>query len=448
MRRRLHQNNRQKNTVRLRLLYVVAFTTLIITLVTGLLVVFNLNSFRKSRAMGMESEGGGTNLNRGEIISEFSWDKDPVTASIVGPDADRVSVEAHSMAGGRGATGGLAPGTGGKNINLEIDHKELFDQDGIDISIDYRRNEPSGDFYSRGRAFNFGMLEGFITISYRIESPLGKVESINEKTAYEIPLDRTFRTYRFIYTPLTGKAEIFVNGMIVWQHQHEKNSALSWKNADKILIGRNMNGGGEDKVVFDNLVVRNAGSVVPYTESLLNFMLETKDSGVRIHWNTAANKDVDYFTVEKSVNGVDFHTAGVVPAKPDSSDEEYVFTDRASTKSTILYYRLRQTFKNKKYVTHELSAIKFNSEKSFSIDHITPLPFSKSFDISFYLPKSGQVWVQLTDEAGKIINTESFEAPQGKNVHVYRDEKDMRAGNYILYLIFENKKVSRVIEKS
>lgn len=447
MKKKIQQGIKQKNKIRIRFLYVIAVSTLFITIGIGLLVILNLNNLTKTRAKGTTEEGGGIDLSKGEIISEFNWEADPVTTSIVGPDGKRACEDAHAMTGGRSSSNGLAPGPNGKNIDLEIEDNELFNQDGLDISIDFRRNEPSGDFFSRGKAFNFGMDQGFLIISYKIENNLGKVETVNAKTDYEIPTDRVFRTFRFIFTPLTGKSEIFANGLIVWQKQHEKNSALYWKNAGKIMVGRNMNGGGEDKVVFDNLIVRNSGSVIPFSESLLNFMLEMKDGGVKVHWSTSANKDVAYFSVERSLNGTDFTTVGIVNARSDSAESEYTYLDKTTPGSTVVYYRLKQSFKNKKFITHELSAIKFNSQKSFSIDHINPIPFKTSFDVSYYLPGSGQVWMQISDDKGKILITESFDAPRGKNVHVFKDEKNLQPGEYNLSLIFENKKVTRKVVK-
>jgi len=85
----------------------------------------------------------------------------------------------------------------GKNIDLEIKADEIFKQDGIDISIDFRRNETDGDFFSRENYFNFGMENGFIAIQFCVENKLGKIESVREKTKYEIPVDHVFRNYKF-----------------------------------------------------------------------------------------------------------------------------------------------------------------------------------------------------------------------------------------------------------
>ena len=448
MRKKIQQSLHHKMSVRIRLMYIAAISTMIFTLSAGILVYLEFANQTKTRAQEGKEEGGGSNLNNGEIISEFTWEKDPVTASILGPDAIKISKEAHTKTGGKSSTNGLSAGSKGKNIDLEIDKEEIFNQDGIDISIDFRRNEVSGDFFSRGNYFSFGMREGFLSISYKTENNLGKNEIVNENTEYEIPADLVFRTYRFIFTPSTGKAEIFANNIIVWQHQHEKNSALSWKNGGKIIIGRNMNGGGSDLAIFDNLVVRNSGSAIPFAETLLNFMVEPKDGGAKVHWSSSVNNDVDFYTIERSINGLNFTPVANINSRPDSADEEYTYFDKTQATTPIAYYRLKQTFKNKKSVTHELSAVKFNTEKTFSIERVSPSPFQRTFDIAYYLPASGRVWMQISNERGKIIKSETFEAPQGKNIHVFRDEHDLQNGNYTVALIFDNKKITTRVVKS
>ncbi len=447
MRKKIQQGKRQQNKVRTRVIIIFATTSMVVSIAAGLLVFMNINNLSKTRASGTGSEGGGNNLGNGDIISEFTWEKDPITLAILGSDAIKSGKDAHSMTGGRSSTNGLSPGANGKNIDLEIKANEIFKQDGIDISIDFRRNEPSGNFFTRGN-FNFGMANGFLAINFSVENKLGKPETIKEITNYEIPFDPIFRTYRFIYTPTSGKAEIFVNSVIVWQKEVEKNTPLSWKNTENIFIGKDMNGGGLDRVIFDNLIIRSTSSVSPLAESLLNFMLEAKDGGVKIHWSTSINEKVDHFTIERSINGVDFTNLVNIQSRPDTSEnDEYIFADRTPVSTPLVYFRLRQTFKNGKFITHSLSAIRFKSDKGFAIEKVSPVPFKKSCDISYFLPKSGRVWLQISDEEGRILKTENFEAPQGKNVHIYKDEKDLKAGTYTLSLIFDNKKESTKMVK-
>jgi hypothetical protein len=448
MKKKIYPGKRQKNVLKTKATLVFATVSIFLTMTGGILVYLNLHYAGKSRATATGGEGGGNDLSKGEIIAEFNWDNDPVTTATLGPDGIKVSKDAHSMQGGVNGTSGLSAGEKGKNIDLEVEAGELFRQDGIDISIDFRRNEPSGNFFTRGNMFNFGIDNGFLCISYQTENKLGRPESVRALTNYEVPLDPVFRTYRFIYMPTSGKAELFVNNVIVWQKQHEKNSVLNWKNAGNIIIGENMNGGGTDKAIFDNLVIRSTESVAPLAESLLNFMLEANEGTVKVHWSTSVNDKVDYFTIERSTNGVNFENVANVKALADSLvGDEYVYTDKSQSSAPLVYYRLRQTFKNGKFVTHALSAIKSKYEKGLAIDRISQNQLKDSYNISYYLPKSGRVWLQIADEQGKIISTKSFEAPQGKNVHVLKDESNLNAGTYIISLIFDNKKTSTKIVK-
>ncbi|REK06928.1 MAG: hypothetical protein DWQ39_01870 [Bacteroidetes bacterium] len=409
-----------------------------------------MSQMEKSRASGSGLEQGGIALNAsGEVISEFRWeDNSPLKASI-GPDAIRINSNARTSFGGRASTKGLAPGQGEKDIELEIEGSALFDLEGIDISIDYRRNESSGNFFSRGMAFNFGMDNGFITIQYRTDNGKGGYNTVKEKTRYEIPVDPIFRTYRFIYNPVSGKGEIFVNSVVVWSHHGTPNTPMHWQKSGNIMIGKGMNGGGADKVVFDNLIIRTTGTSSVFAESLLNFMLEPKEKEVSIYWSTTMNNKVDYFSIERSINGVDFVNISNIKANPNLPPHaDYMHVDRTNPTSQIVYYRLRQTFLNGKFVLHPLSAVKFKSERKLAIDHVSPSPFSSSFDISYVIPAAGRVWIQLVDEKGKIVNTETIEAGEGKNIYNYRDKKNITSGEYTLYVIFDNKKVSSKVIKS
>lgn len=448
MKKRIHQQRKNKLKLSGRLFLVLGSIGISLTLVTGWLVYLNISNLSRIKATGNKEIGGNQLNNNSEIIAEFTWEKNPVTHSTFGPDAASVSSSAHSAAGGKAFTHGLAPGTSGKNIDLVIASASLFDQDGIDISIDYRKNEPSGNFFTRGNTFNFGMTKGYILISFRVEDKKGGYETIRATTDYEIPTDDIFRNYRFIYDPVKGKAEIFVNSLIVWSESVAPYTAMYWKDAGNIVVGKDMDGGGKDIPVFDNLVVRSAGSVIPLAESLINFMPEESGGTIELHWSTTVNDRVSTFALQRSENGIDFNTIATIKAKPDmSSEDEYSAADVPPFTDGILYYRLRQNFKDGKFVVHHLTAIKLNMNAALSIDKVTPIPFEKTFDICYCAPSRGRVRIQLTDEKGRIKSTESFDAAKGKNIHVVKDLANLESGPYTLNLIFGEKKVTTKVIK-
>jgi hypothetical protein len=432
--------------MRIRMMVITGSLCLMFALSLGWLVFLNLS--QNTHTSASTTEMGGNILNNGEIISNFTWEKDPATKATLGPDAIKISSTAHTSFGGRSSGGGLAPGLPAKDIDMELAASPLFDVEGIDVSIDFKRHEPSGSFITRGKSLDFGFKKGFLFITYRTMGLSGGYETVSATTDYEIPVDEQFRNYRFIYTPSTGKGELFVNSVIIWSHDGNKNTALYWKDAGNIIIAKGIDGGGKDIPVLDNFSMRTTGSVSPLAESLINFMLMPSGDDIRIYWSTTANDKVDYFTVERSVNGVDFANLSNVPVDPAIKEgEEYVYIDKSINTPGVVFYRIRQTFKDGKFITHATSAIKMKVEKALTIDRISPPTFQNSFNLSYYIPSDGRVWVQLVDESGNIRSSETFEAQQGKNVYIFKDKKNLNSGTYTLNLVFDDKRVSAKVTK-
>ena len=446
MKKTQRQTQAPKTKIRVRMMVITGSLCLLFALSLSWLVFLNLS--QNTRTSASNTEMGGTILNNGEIICNFTWEKNPATKATLGPDAIKISNTAHTAFGGRSSTGGLAPGLPAQDINMELASSPLFDVEGIDASVDFKRHEPSGSFITRGKSLDFGFKKGLIYITYRTMTASGSFETVTATTDYEIPMDEQFRNYRFMYTPSTGKGELFVNSVIIWSHEGIKNTAMYWNDAGNIVVGKGIDGGGKDQPVLDNFTIRTTGSVSPLAESLINFMLIPFGDDISMQWSTTANDQVDYFTIERSVNGVDFANLVNIPADHSLKEgEEYFYTDKTATQPGILYYRLRQTFKGGKFITHATSAIKMKTEKSLTIDRISPPTFQNTFNLSYYVPASGRVWVQLIDDSGKIQCSETFEAQQGKNIYTFRDKKNLSAGTYTLNLVFDDKRVSARVTK-
>lgn len=438
---------RQRTRTTTRLLMVAGGLGISATLIVGWMVYLNIQDISKTRASANQLTSG-TGGSTEEILCEFTWEKDPVLSATLGPDAISSSLDAHSTTGGRASTRGLSAGKNGKNIDLVLEESELFNREGIDISIDYRGSETDGYFISRGMPFYFGIERSKLAIGYRTENESGSAVSVKEVTDYEIIRDDQYRTYRFTYSPITGRAEITVNGAPVWSHQGKSNSPLYWKNGGHLMIGKNMNGDGRDMAILDNLVIRSFGTSSPLAESLLNFMLENSHNDIRVHFSFAQEERINSYTLERSNNGIDFiKIATLHPGEAQSNESEYIYTDPKPQNSTVLYYRIRQNLKNGKSISHPISAIKVNASKNLSIERVNPASFSQSFDVSYFVPKAGRVWIQLQDPNGEIASTSTYDAQPGKNVHVFRDSKGLQKGKYILNIMFDNKKVSTEVVK-
>src|SRR5688572_3368871 len=106
-----------KTKVKIRMMVITGTLCMMFVLSIGWLVFLNLS--QNTRTTASNSEMGGTILNNGEIISNFTWEKDPATKATLGPDAIKISNTAHTAFGGRSSTGGLSAGLPAQDINME-----------------------------------------------------------------------------------------------------------------------------------------------------------------------------------------------------------------------------------------------------------------------------------------------------------------------------------------
>ncbi len=279
-------------------------------------------------------------INNGDVILGFGWDEGNPLVSEIGPDAIDVCVHAECISGGKDSTFGLGAGNGMKNLNLVIPKSDALNVEGIDIAIDYRRFEKSGDFYTRGKEFNFGMKDGKLAIKYKLTAANGKSYSINETTNYEIPEDMEFRNYRFIYTPTTGKGELLVDRVVVWNNQAAPQSKLTWNKSENITIGNEMNGEGKPFPFFDNLVIRQTNTSSKTPMELLSFSADLEGQFVKLNWHTAKEFGVQDFIIEKSSDTKSYKEVGRVKGAGQSNSlKEYTLQDKEPLLG-VTYYRL------------------------------------------------------------------------------------------------------------
>lgn len=302
-------------------------------------------------------------VNNGEIVAGFSWDINPATKADYGPNAVSVSPNAECIAGSHDNSFGLSAGNTLKPINLVIKPVEGMNADGIDIGIDYRRTEADGNFYSRGKDFNFGIKDGKLCIKYKITAPNGKSYMVDEITRYEIPDDQNFRNYRFIYTPSTGRGEVLVDKATVWTNQAAEQSRITWKAGDDIIIGESMNGDGKPSPVFDNLVIRRTGQSNLSPMQLLSFTAELQDKIVMLNWYTSKETGTDYYKIERSQDTKTYTEIGRIKAAGTSATlKAYALVDKEPVVG-ISYYRLALTNGNAHSVWVPVIAIRLKPEQ-------------------------------------------------------------------------------------
>ncbi len=277
-----------------------------------------------------------------QIISRFTWDSNPVLTAINGPNATSAGGSATSSTGGVGGTNGLNPGAPTANdINLTIPNtSNVFDVNNVDISIDYRRNESTAQIVKRSVfTFNNGGAVGNFQVVFRV----GTGPTVVTSTAYPIPQDATFRTYRFTYNSCTGVGTMYVNGTTVWSSPTPTASQnLYWTGDGNVVIGQDMDGANNNVPNLDNFIWQTFTCTALPIE-LRYFTGTNEGSRNCLKWATATEKNNDFFTLEQSLDGSTWRQVAIVYGAGNSSYLKTYSTYDNSPAGTVNYYRLTQT---------------------------------------------------------------------------------------------------------
>jgi hypothetical protein len=267
---------------------------------------------------------------RAQVVSQFTWNSNPVTTAAVGPNAiTPYSGSGVSKAGGAGGTNGLAP-VGG-NINMTMAGSTFTSMQGIDVSIDFVRKENGASFFTLGN-FDFGIATGAIYVNFPVLVGGSTVVKSNP-SQFVAPNDGLFHTYRFVYNNVTGIGTLSLDGVTQDTYNIGAGIPLSWTGAGNATIGLNMDGGGSGVSEIDNLLIQNPPILLPL--ELLSFEA-TADGAVNLlSWETANEVGVKDFVVERSSDGVKFSSIGVVSA----GTGDYNFKDVRP--ESVNFYRLR-----------------------------------------------------------------------------------------------------------
>lgn len=172
---------------------------------------------------------------------------------------------------------------------------------------------------------------------------------------------------------------------------------------------------------------------------LAYFRSKMEDGKAVIEWATASETNNDYFTLERSADGLSFDALATIPGAGNShSLLSYTYTDASPLKGTS-YYRLRQTDYDLKYEVFKPVAFENHSQLSgLRVASVGPNPFRDNFHVQFDLSADGPVELRLMNMQGQLVATESIDGFAGSNRYEFRDERGLAAGTYLLSLVQNN----------
>jgi plastocyanin len=188
--------------------------------------------------------------------------------------------------------------------------------------------------------------------------------------------------------------------------------------------------------------------VIKVTNALTTDLTEmtldlTSDLNAVINWKTTNDKDIDYYSVQRSNDGVDFTEVGKV--RPNGSGAQaqlYSYTDNLSgNDNKYLYYQVEMIDKNGSDRFSEIKVFTQPEKTGKLITSLSPNPVPRGghLMLQFNAEKEGTLLIQLYNANGNFLKQEEMTAIKGiNNGHFHMG--DLAPGSYYIVCTSGSKK--------
>lgn len=192
------------------------------------------------------------------------------------------------------------------------------------------------------------------------------------------------------------------------------------------------------RIKNDNNMPEQWSSVAPFCTGSSNalpieltyFKAYLENHKVDILWETASEFNHDFFSIEKSNNGIDFHEIHQTPGKGSiSSSEQYHFTDQQPVLG-LNYYRLKSFAIDGSYALSEIQVVEYDDRQQYIV--ISPNPSALNTDLNIVLTgfeASKEIVLQIFDTQGRLVNMEQIQGSQDK-IFLNRNYPFSKSGLY------------------
>jgi hypothetical protein len=183
--------------------------------------------------------------------------------------------------------------------------------------------------------------------------------------------------------------------------------------------------------------------------TLISFKGEYSGENVVLKWETASEMDNDYFTIERSKDGINFKLVGTEKGAGNSNVKiKYSATDENPFED-LTFYRLKQTDYDGKSEYFPTIVVRNNIKSDvITIEKYGPNPFQESVNIQLKSSVEGAILIKLFSTQGVVLKTSTMECQIGENAVELNELESLKPGTYYLQISSGtfNTKIVRLIK--
>jgi hypothetical protein len=190
-----------------------------------------------------------------------------------------------------------------------------------------------------------------------------------------------------------------------------------------------------------------SNTILPVT--LLSFHGYNNGEVNVLHWETAAEINNDYFSVERSSDGVQWNAIGIVKGAGNSDlIQRYGFIDRPENpipKTEMVYYRLKQVDYDGHQAYYGPVAVRLSVAGEWDLI-LENNPANEELMATLFVPEESALTLCLTDLQGRTLKQEKWTAIKGSSF-LKIDLYSVKAGIYFIKVYDEKNLVCKTFIK-
>ncbi|GAB4252377.1 MAG: hypothetical protein Kow0079_07100 [Vicingaceae bacterium] len=180
----------------------------------------------------------------------------------------------------------------------------------------------------------------------------------------------------------------------------------------------------------------SATNTVPLPIELTRFSASQVNNEllVSLDWITESEINNDYFTVERSKDGINYEVVDIVEGAGNSSSTKTYRTYDNNPFNGDNYYRLKQTDYDGTTTYKGIAHVYINAVSEFDF---YPNPANNNINFTFNVNNDNAVTIELYDLTGRIVKNKSYTTVKGLN-NKSLNVSDLPSGIYMLKAVVNN----------
>jgi Secretion system C-terminal sorting domain len=193
---------------------------------------------------------------------------------------------------------------------------------------------------------------------------------------------------------------------------------------------------------FFQQITMGSSSLLPVKYA--SFDAVASDNKVTLKWITEDEVNNDHFEVERSFDGTNFTTIGLVlDGFANGNRKTYMFKDNAAElqTKTVVYYRLKQIDNNGKAVYTNKLVVRLQAKTGVTMQ-VSPNPFVQDLNMQFTATANGTAQINIISITGQKMVTKQASVSKGFNTLQLNGLTNLAPGMYTAQLIIDGAIIS------